>query len=78
MCQYWDFERILDFCVNQPTVYSDHCILEFRVESPVTTVVKLHTKSVKKYFWKTERKVEFVSVLDSDNVSEQFVNMLLL
>ena len=62
---------------GSPTVYSDHCQIEFGINVhciPPTDVDKSNT--TKKYEWDNEHKGAFISNLNGTDTVDRFVNLL--
>ena len=77
MCKICDYELIRKFVVGSPTVYSDHCQIEFDINVhciPPTDVD--NSNKTKKYEWDDEHKDAFIASLNDTDTVDRFINLL--
>ena len=69
LCKICDYELIKKFVVGSPTVYLDHCQIEFDINVhciPPTDVD--NSNKTKKYEWDDEHKDAFISNLNDTDM----------
>ena len=77
LCKKCDYELFKKFVVGSPTVYSDHCQIEFDINVhciPPTDVD--NSNKTKKYEWDDEYNDAFISNLNDTDTVDRFVNLL--
>ncbi len=77
LCKSGQFDKIADFEVMSPSIYSDHCPIRIhlKLSCHVPEALNRNTATQKKYMWKADKAAQFVDALSAVNVNEQFATL---
>ena len=75
LCLQRDYGLVSHFMVKQPSVYSDHCLVECEITVPYRVGIGRKQEAVKKYRWNNDHRDQFVEAVTNENVSDKFIDV---